>query len=97
MEGALDVLREGLTRGPALDAFGMLRSVVRRHGKWDEKREARLTALRRQSHEDFVDALLSEGNAVAAWAAAKSSGARASTWQRLAEQHAPGQETAPVP
>jgi uncharacterized Zn finger protein len=49
--------------------------------------------VRRQSHEDFVDALLSEGDTDAAWDAAQTDGARASTWQRLAKQHAAGHES----
>jgi hypothetical protein len=91
---AADVLREGLARGPALDAFGMLRSFARRYGRWEEEREAALAAVRRQSHEDFVDALLSEGDTEAAWDAAQTEGARASTWQRLAKQHPSGHESA---
>ena len=91
--GALDVLRDGLARGPALDALGMLRSVARRHGRWEEEREAALDAVRRQSHEDYVEALLSEGDVDAAWDAAQARGARQSTWQRLAKQHAAGHES----
>jgi uncharacterized Zn finger protein len=93
VDGATGVLREGLGRGPALDAFAMLRSVARRHGRWDEEREAALAVVRRQSHEDYVEALLSEGDADAAWDAAGTGGARASTWQRLAKQHAAGHES----
>jgi uncharacterized Zn finger protein len=93
VDGAVGVLRESLGRGPALDAFGSLRSVARRHGRWEDERELALAAVRRQSHEDFVDALLSEGDTDAAWDAAQTDGARASTWQRLAKQHAAGHES----
>jgi uncharacterized Zn finger protein len=91
-DGAMDVLREGLARGPALDAFGMLRSVASRHGRWEAEREAALVAVRARSHEDFVDALLSEGDPEMAWVAAQAGGARHSTWQRLAKHHAAGHE-----
>jgi len=93
VDGATAVLREGLGRGAALDAYAMLRSVARRHARWDEERDAALAVVRLQSHEDYVEALLSEGETDAAWDAAARDGARASTWQRLARQHAAGHES----